>query len=165
MARGNLWTNADGLVVGFGTHTVDNETSAKPSVKGLIQQVSLKIVGENLLDAAVPDALQAANSVTIPAGSLIKSAVLIVSEAFTSGGSAVLDIGTINASTGVIVDDDGIDAAIALADIDAVGDDVACDGAQVGTVVTVPVKVYASYDTAAFTGGEATLVVEYIPAS
>lgn len=163
MPRGNLWTNADGLVVGFGTHTVDNETSAKPSVKGLIQQVSLKIVGENLKDAAVPDALQAANSVTIPAGSLIKSAVLIVTETFTSGGSAVLDIGTINASTGTIVDDDGIDAAIDVAVLTA-NADITGDGAQVGAVVAVPVKLYASYDTAAFTAGEATLVVEYIPA-
>lgn len=163
MSRGNLWTNSDGLIVGFGTHTVDNETSAKPSTSGVVQQVTLKIVGENLLDAAVPDALQAANSVTIPSGSLIQSAVLIVTEAF-AGATAVLDIGTINASTGAIVDDDGLVAATAVASLTA-GADIAGAGAQVGVVSSVPLKVYASYDTAAFTAGEATLVVQYIPAS
>ena len=99
----------------------------------------------------------------IPAGSYITGAHLIVTTAFTSGGSATLTIGTYT-QAGAAVDADGIDAAVALA---AIGADkaVACDGAAVGGTATVggaDVYVEAIYGTAAFTAGEAKLVIEYI---
>jgi len=99
----------------------------------------------------------------IPAGSYITGAHLLVSTAFTSGGSATLTIGTYT-QAGAAVDADGIDATIALA---AIGADkaVACDGAAVGGTATVggaDVYVEAIYGTAAFTAGEAKLVIEYI---
>ena len=163
MARNNVWVNKDGLAVGFGTHTVDTAVSSKPSTSGDIQTVKLKIVGPDLVDAGFPDAIAQANSVIIPVDSLLVSATLFVTTAFTSGGSAVLDIGVYDVDADAIEDDDGIDAAIAVATLTA-NADITGDGAQVGAVVAVPVKLYASYDTAAFTAGEATLVVEYIPA-
>jgi hypothetical protein len=74
-----------------------------------------------------------------------------------------LTIGTYT-QAGAAVDADGIDAAVALA---AIGADkaVACDGAAVGGTATVggaDVYVEAIYGTAAFTAGEAKLVIEYI---
>jgi hypothetical protein len=100
----------------------------------------------------------------IPAGAIIVNADLVITDAATSGGSATLTIGTYNAA-GTVVDADGIDAAIALTAIDADGDVVQCDGAQVSGVVTVgsaPVYIGALYGTAAFTAGSAVLIVEYI---
>lgn len=101
---------------------------------------------------------------TIPANAVIINADLIMSTAATSGGSATLTIGTYN-SAGTAVDADGIDATIALTAIDAIGDVVQCDGAQVNGLVTVgtaPVYVGWIYGTAAFTAGAATLVIQYL---
>ena len=99
----------------------------------------------------------------IPAGSYITGASLIVTTAFTSGGSATLTVGTYQ-QDGTAVDADGIDATIALAAL-AANKAVACDGAAVGGTATVganDVYVEAIYGTAAFTAGEAKLVIEYI---
>ena len=59
----------------------------------------------------------------------------------------------------------GIDVAIAVADINAIGEVVACNGSYVAGVTTVgSANAYVSldYDTAAFTAGAAKLVIEYI---
>ena len=161
MARDNIWTNADGLVVGFGTRTVTTSSGATPSTRGAYKEVVLTLKGTDLGDtvAATDDAI--VHGVEIPADALLLSADLFVTTAFTSGGSAVLDIGVYQAD-GTIVDDDGIDAAIAVATLtdNAV---VACNGADIGTVTATAVKIGASYDTAAFTAGEAKLVVRYVP--
>jgi hypothetical protein len=122
------------------------------------QQVKLKILGTDLLDSDVSK--QLVHGVTIPADALLESAKLFVTTAFV-GATAVMDIGTYN-SAGAAVDDDGIDAAVAVATLvdNAV---VTCDGAQIGTVLASDQRIGVSYDTAAFTAGEAWLVVEYIP--
>jgi hypothetical protein len=107
-------------------------------------------------------------SIRIKRGSRIRSAHFQVHTAFTSGGSATLTLGTYKAQTPATVDDqDGIDAAIALTAIDAIGDIVVCDGALVNGVVSVgatandDVELVALYTTAAFTAGTGTLTVEY----
>lgn len=158
MARESVWTNSDGLRVGFGTRSIETTVAAAPSLGGQRQQLSLKIKGTDLADSDV--ARQLAYGAFIPAGSLLESAKLYVTTQF-AGASAVMDIGVYNMATGAAVDDDGIDAAIATATLvaDAV---IACDGADIGTVVAVDTKIGVTYDTAAFTAGEATLVVEYV---
>ena len=161
MARDNVWSNKDGLAVGFGRHTVDTAVSSKPSTSGDIQTVKLKIVGTDLVDAGFSDAIAQANSVIIPVNSYLVSATLFVTTAF-AGTNAVLDIGVYDVDAGAIEDDDGIDAAIAVTTL-VDNYDAACDGALIGTVLAQNSKVYASYDTAAFTAGEATLIVQYIP--
>lgn len=160
MAKERRWTNADGLVVGFGTRTVASSSGAQPSVGGQRQQVVLTIKGTDLADAVATDSDAIVHGVTIPADSLLESAKLYVTTAF-AGATAVMDIGIYNASTGAAVDDDGIDAAVAVGTLtdNAV---VACDGALIGSVLANNSKVGVSYDTAAFTAGEATLVVEYV---
>jgi hypothetical protein len=120
--------------------------------------------GEDLADAVSATSDAIVQAPVIPNGSLILGATLEVVEAF-AGSSAVLDIGVYD-SAGTAVDDDGIDAAIAVTSIDALGDTIACDGADINTIVATSggVKIAASYDTAAFTAGEALLTVEYVPA-
>lgn len=156
--RGNTWTNQDGLYVGFGTREVEKNTGGSHSPKGAIQTMTMKIYGPDLTDAVAAADLE--NAAVIPADALLVSARLFVTTAF-AGATATLDIGTYDASDNTAEDDDGIDAAIAVGTLtdNAV---VTCDGAEVGTVMPHAMKIGASYDTAAFTAGEATLVIEYI---
>lgn len=100
----------------------------------------------------------------IPAGAIIVNADLVVTTAFTSGGSAALNIGTYLAN-GTAVAAAGIDSAVALTAIDAIGEVVQCDGTLVSgtaTVGTAPVYVGWEADTALFTAGAAKLIIEYI---
>lgn len=153
------YVNADGLEIltaGEQGIAAKRGTSLSSQKKALV----LNITGTEVPSAA---ATPQDHDAFIPAGSYITGAHLIVTSAFTSGGSATLTIGTYT-QAGAAVDADGIDAAIALA---AIGADkaVACDGAAVGGADTVganDVYVEAIYGTAAFTAGEAKLVIEYI---
>ena len=153
------YVNADGLEVltaGEQGTAAKRGTSLSSQKKALVMNITGTEVPSSVATPQDHDAF-------IPAGSYITSASLIVSTAFTSGGSATLTIGTYT-QAGAAVDADGIDAAVALA---AIGADkaVACDGAAVGGTATVggaDVYVEAIYGTAAFTAGEAKLVIEYI---
>lgn len=158
MSRENVWTNSDGLRVGFGTRAISKTIGAQPSLGGQRQQVVVTILGTDLADVDV--ARQKAHGVVIPAEALLESAKLYVTTAF-AGVNAVMDIGVYKAGTAGTDNDDGIDVAVATASL---GDNVviACDGATIGTVLDAAYKVGVTYDTAAFTAGEATLVVEYV---
>lgn len=157
--RNSVWSNSDGLNVGFGTRTVEDNSGAAVSVSGKRQQISVRVVGgANIKDSDVTNQLW--YGATIPANALLESAKLFVTTAFV-GTNAVMDIGTYNASTGAAIDDDGIDVAVATATLsdNAV---ITCDGALIGTVLAADSKVGITYDTAAFTAGEATLIIEYV---
>jgi hypothetical protein len=157
--RNAKWENKDGLFIGFGTRKSESNSAPQVSTSSVTQEIRMAIKGTELNDVAT--AAEVENGAVIPAGAYLVSANVYVSEAFTSGGVAVLDLGLLNAGTGVITDDDGIDAAVALAALEA-GDTVACDGALIGTQLAAANKVIASYDTAAYTAGAATLVVRYV---
>lgn len=157
MSRNNYWTNDDGLVVGFGARDSETELAARTRTAGEVQELVMDIVGVNLTDATTPANLP--SSAFIPANSLIVEADLIVDEAF-AGATAVLDIGTYEVD-GTIIDDDGIDAAIAVGALTA-DTLIACDGGQVGTVITQDAYLGATNDTADFTAGTAKLVVKFI---
>ncbi len=102
-----------------------------------------------------------AAQLVIPDNALITSAILFVVTAFTSGGSAVLNIGT-EFPDGSVSDADGIDA-IPVASLTA-GAVIVCDGAQIGTANSTNHRQISIDDaTAAFTAGVARLVVTYIP--
>lgn len=158
--RKTTWTNKDGLYVGFGAREAEANTGSNHGGASAIRTMTLKIGATALKDAVAAADLE--NAAVIPAGALLLSANLFVTTAFTSGGVAVLDIGTYKAADNTAEDDDGIDAAIALAALGA-GASIVCDGADINTVVTGEgFKISASYDTAAYTAGEATLVIRYL---
>jgi len=105
----------------------------------------------NGLDAAI---------LKLPAFAQIKSATLQVITAFAGGTSYNLGL---YQEDGTVIDADGIDAAVALTVIDAVGDIVNCDGALVAGVVSVgaaagQLRVAA---TGTFTAGKAKLEIVY----
>lgn len=169
MARGSTWTNSDGLQVPFGKHTADNSVPAVTAADGGVKVMVMEIVGTELVDTYAATNTNPAAPV-IRRGSAILSAKLQVTEAFTSGGAATLDIGTWSKglATEVVDDADGIDVAIAITAIDAIGDVVVCDGALVNGVVPVGATANGdcvlapSYNTAAFTAGKALLIVQYV---
>ena len=145
------YVNADGLEIltaGEAGVAAKRGTAVSPK-KALV----MTITGTDLASSA---ATPQDHDAFIPAGSFITSA-------FTSGGAATLTIGAYT-QAGAAVDADGIDATVALAAL-AANKGVACDGALVGGTATVgaaDVYIEANYGTAAFTAGEAKLVIEYI---
>ncbi len=169
MARGNTWSNSDGLVVGFGTHTEDNDVAAVASSGGRVVLTRL-ITGVDLSDTySATDFLP--QEVVIPRGSRIIRASFQVLVAFTSGGAATLDIGTFTKglATDVVDDADGIVADMTIAELTSIGEVHICDGALVGASGQTAVGatglgdcvIAPSYETAAFTAGSGILTVEY----
>jgi len=151
------WTNEDGLQVRFDLERsatrVDGSTAAK----------------ERLLIVDLPDATAVADTDTaaptnldeafIPAGAYVTEAIFYVDTAFTSGGSAVLDIG-LKQADGTNIDDDGIDN-IAVAAL-TVRSGTACDGALLPSKMQYDSYVMFTRDTAAFTAGAGRVVIKYI---
>lgn len=70
----------------------------------------------------------------VPANSRIKEATFTVITAFAGGTSYNFGL---NQPDGTVIDADGIDAAVATAAIDAVGETVACDGALVANTAGI----------------------------
>jgi hypothetical protein len=158
------WTNSDGLKVKFG---LDESKKAKegmiPSANGTDKTIEADIVGVDLTATSATLNGGGVHSVVIPAGALIRRATLITEVAFTSGGSATLNLGLKKISDDTELDHDGIDATIALTAIDAVGETVTCDGALVaGVALTADAYLVADYDTAAYTAGRAKLIIEIV---
>jgi hypothetical protein len=158
MSRANNWSNDDGLVVGFGTRTVVTTGGFALDSEGPTQKVFMDIEWSDLDTALSVTSDQFVYGPTIPNGALILSATLKVTEAFASGTD--IDIGVYN-SAGTAVDAAGIDAAVLTAAL-TLGAEIACDGADVNTVVATAggVKV-GVIRTGAFDAGKAVLEVEY----
>lgn len=160
----NPFINADGLELRFGNEQAKVAEGGKISTRSDEQELVINIVGVDVptVDAPVE------KHVGLPQGAYLVSADLVVTTAFTSGGSATLDLGLMiddGDGTYSTFDDDGIDAAIAVAALtaDAV---IATNGALIGTVLATqasvrPYVVSSGFNTAAFTAGEANLHIKY----
>lgn len=155
------YTNADGLRV----LTNDDQgavktqgTAGTPMKQVLVVDLTLTSVGTTFGASNID-----LNNPFIPAGSLITRADLVMTTAATSGGAATLSIGTYNAAGTAIVAA-GIDSAIALTAIDAIGETVRCDGTHTTTAGYIAENAYigAIYTTAAFTAGVGKLYIEYV---
>lgn len=169
MPRQNTWTNQDGLVVGFGTHTSDNAVPAVTSEVGAVKTMTMLVTGT---------AIEAAASLTAaslhPQGAFIKRGSIIQRAKFETvvpftGASSTLNIGTYKVGTIATVDvAAGIASALALTAIDAIGETVVCAGTLVNGTIPVgatsdsDVEIVFGYGTAAFTAGSGILTVEYI---
>jgi len=163
-----VWVNDDGLDVRFGSSKADLRLGGRVKTFGAMQEVRIKILGANVPTADAP----IDKSVTIPTNSYLDAVTsqLFVDTSFV-GSTATLDIGLMNDDgdgTYSTLDDNGIDAAIAVATLVADYDTVP-DGAQMGTspvnsaTATLPLVPSYGYNTAAFTAGAATLVLRYRP--
>ena len=157
------YTNADGLYVL--THAdqgleQDKGTAILPVQRELVIDIPDFRTIKTTFAAVDIDPLDP----VIPANAVILRAHLVMRTAATSGGSATLDVGTYLAN-GTAVSATGIDAAVALTAIDAIGEVVRCDGALItGTVTTgtAPTYIGLKWNTAAYTAGAGKLVIDYV---
>ena len=155
------YTNADGLrVLTNDDQGVVKTQGTAPTGMTQVLVVDLTLTGVGTTFGASNIDL---NNPYIPAGSLITRADLVMTTAATSGGAATLSIGTYNAAGTAIVAA-GIDSAIALTAIDAIGETVRCDGTHTTTAGYIAENAYigAIYATAAYTAGVGKLYVEYV---
>lgn len=155
------YTNADGLRVltNADQGAVKTQgTAVTGMTQVLVVDLTLTSLGTTFTSTNID-----LNNPFIPAGSLIKRADLVMTTAATSGGSATLTIGTYNAAGSAIVAA-GIDSAVALTAIDAIGETVRCDGTHTTTAGYIAENAYigAVYATAAFTAGVGKLYIEYV---
>jgi hypothetical protein len=158
------WHNNDGLYVKFGELEAVPSVAGEHSYDGLTHELEFEIADfTTLTDAnAIID-----SNIKLPDGALISKITLIVTEAATSGGSAVLDIGVIDEDRASNGDDDALVAAEAVADMGTIGNTIEYvqgatgHGVLVGTILTKSVYITVGYDTAAFTAGAAKVLIEY----
>lgn len=167
------WMNSDGLYVKFGREEADVAKGGIYNVDGALKVAEVVIedmtnLGTTAEIIGAEDGVSAPRGVQIPKGAFIEKVELAVDTACTSGGSATLDIGLIQASDrSTAIDDDGLIAAGALATMDADGDVVEYiqgstgHGALVGTTTAANGLLCASYNTAAFTAGKVRIRVFY----
>ncbi len=164
MATSEFWTNDDGLNVRFGLERATAAKMGAVQTAGDEHQLLVKIVGA---DVPTADAVVGTHPLAgIPDAAYLISATLYVTTTFV-GATATLDIGLFNDDgDGTFSANDvaGIDAAIAVASLTADAE-IACNGALVGTTLAGtgdrPLYVSTGWNTAAFTAGEADLVIKY----
>jgi len=152
MTRKSTWTNADGLVVGFGPNYPERNVAGVYETDGAVKEAHLAITFQS-----------SGATVAIPAGSVVQDVILKVGTAWTGGTSVSLGDGSdtdswISTTQGATANLTA-GATIRAAGAYAIGD--AASNRGLG-------KVYASADTldvaftGTFTAGDATVVVRYL---
>lgn len=153
MTRATTWTNADGLVVGFGPNEPERNVSGVFETDGIVKEARLAITFQS-----------SGAAVAIPAGSVVTDVVVKVGTAWVGGTKVEVGDGS---------DADGWVSAAqgATANLTA-GATVRAGGAYAvgGTDATAKAlgKVYATADTldvaitGSYTAGTADVIVRYI---
>lgn len=162
MTRASSWSNADGLVVGFGRNTPELSGALTDESDGIggIKTASVKFDYSNLNAAA-------AVKYTIPAGSRVLDVRLVVQTGFTSTGTNTVAVGDATTAGGFITTTAATTVTMAAAN--AV---VNCDGVYAFATTdatATEVKVYAAATDILvasaqtdWTAGSATLHVTFI---
>lgn len=179
MPRDAAWVNKDGLVVGFGTRTVDSLQTQKLPGFGNEHELRFRIPDLTALgtDATAGTGIYApqyvAQAARIPANATVQEVRIVTDTAAASAGAADLLLGifTVTAATKAVVavDADGLCAAAdsALADFSAAGETIVLgkgsNAARVGklTVGTSDVVVLPTYATAAYTAGALDVHIKF----
>lgn len=158
---GDRVQSSQGAAQYYGPRVTNEGLPDSVSTYGLVKQLELYMDFAEV-NAGLPtvNADVDAGVLVIPANAFIKSAYLEVGVAFTSGGSATLELG-VEDTDGSVNDADGLDT-LAVAALTARSWHV-LDGVLVGaTVGAVDVQVSIDDAIAAFTAGTARLVIEYV---
>ena len=152
MTRKSTWTNADGLVVGFGPNFAERNVAGVLETDGVVKEARLAITFQS-----------SGATVDLPAGSVVQDVVVKVGTAWVGGTDVQLGDGTdadgwISATQGAVANLTA-GATIRAAGAYAIGD--AATNRGLG-------KVYAAADTldvaftGTFTAGTADIFVRYI---
>ena len=169
------WYNADGLLVQFGDDHNDranqDNLAMAPSTAGAEKEIIINVVLDRL-GTGVSYSTDLNNDGTkngfnsgdpyIPAGAVVRSCELYMSETATSAGSAVIEVGAYE-QDGSVIDANGFIASTAVAALGA-GVGIEGAGADIGEAVSTTLDAYIGVDvnTAAFTAGEGKLVLKYV---
>lgn len=160
------WTNNDGLYIKYGVDEATAGTTGEFMVTdGNKHLVEIRIASMAALTDSTQNILD--QHVVIPKNARIEYVEILTTTAVTSGGSAVLDLGLQRLDRSTELDYDGLLADAPIADYNALGETkryqvgVAGAGALMGTVLTNPGYLVATYDTAAFTAGAVTIRLAY----
>ncbi len=155
MTRASTWTNADGLVVGFGNNFPERNDAGVNEVDGNDKSAQLNITYQSTFGST-------GAKIEIPAGSIVKNVYMKTGTAWAGGTS--LAFGDASGTGSWITATQGAVANLtANTPIQAAG-----AYAYTATEGQLPPKVYASatnlYITAVgtFTAGTATIIVEYV---
>lgn len=169
MAVNEMWYNDDGLQVRSGLEqsgAVRNKFKSNHT-DGIVKELVAKVAWNNMpgfdFDKNNDGTLDSfdKNNVYIPVRALVLDARILITTAFLTSSSAVLNIGTYQ-QDGTAISATGIDAAIAAGGL-LIDTAVVCDGAQIGTLMPTYnsyLRVYQTVGT--FTAGVATVVVRYM---
>jgi hypothetical protein len=152
MTRASSWTNADGLVVGFGANIPERNVAGVYDTDGAVKEAHLAITYQS-----------SGANVELPAGSVVLDVIMKVGTAWAGGTDVQVGDGTdpdgwISATQGAVANLTA-GATVRAAGAYAIGDAATNKGLG---------KVYASADTldvaftGTFTAGTATIVVRYL---
>ncbi len=154
-------TNSDGLVLAYGTSQGALDNIGSPKQAGADKRIVYEFTYADLAAFGTTNYILGRQpQVFVPAGALLRSAVLIVT-GLPDGTGATLDLGFAK-NDGTEVDYDGIDAAILESDLDAgVGTTITCDGVLIGTILAYDSYLSTNVNTASFTAGKFRLELTY----
>ena len=152
MTRKSTWTNADGLVVGFGANIPERNVAGVYETDGAVKEAHLAITYES--SGAVID---------IPAGAVVLDVVMKVGTAWAGGTDVQFGDGTdpdgwISATQGAVANLTA-GATIRAAGAYAIGD--AATNRGLAKVYAAATNLTATI-TGTFTAGTATVLVRYI---
>lgn len=165
MSRDTIWSNDDGLTVGFGTRAASNAEAANINTAGYENEVRLVVDVADLGTALDATEGGFANSVTIPAGSSITGAriaanVAVATVTAVQVGTAY--ISSVNVPT--LVDIDSLVTATngAVANLNAAGKTVVGSGAIVNGPSHATEAVFPFITRTGSAGtGEVEVVISY----
>lgn len=162
MTRASTWTNADGLVVGFGPNTPQTTGATAKNYGGIggAKTALAKFDWKNLNAAATIN-------VPVPAGTRVLDVRLVVDVGFTSTGTNTITVGDGSDADGFITATAATTVTMATAGAVIIVDGVyAFGGTDTGAA---ELKSYSAADTidlasgmTDWTAGAATLVVTYL---
>lgn len=174
MARNALWSNPDGLSVGFGTHSSDNELFREVAKQGSRRIYQAYLIYASLVDTSTATSYPFdVHEAVVPRGSLaLRGSVQSIVGAV--GTNPTLDIGmwSRGLATEVVDTTDGLVADITEAELATIGEAHILDGSMivaigsstaitVGATADMDCAIAPSYETDAFTAGTGLFTIEF----
>ena len=160
MTRKSTWTNADGLIVGFGPNTPELTGNATGEDMESSKSALVKFSWKDLNAGS-------AINVPVPAGSRILDVRLVVDVGFTSTGTNTITVGDGNDADGFITATAATTTTMATSGAIINNDGVYAFGAT--DTGAAEIKLYSSADTidvasamTDWTAGSASLMVTYL---
>ncbi|MBL4795791.1 MAG: hypothetical protein JKY50_00095 [Oleispira sp.] len=155
------WTNEDGLQVQYGTQDEHLTGTTKDGKFTMVVDWSfddLPTFKADLNNNGTLNGFSGADA-NIPQGAYITDAYVVVTTAFAGG--TTYNMGFYE-EDGSVIDVDGLDAAVAVADMGA-GEVVRCNGALAGGTLSMAENGYLVIAaTGTYTAGVAKLYIEYV---